>query len=136
MRDYFLKAAEFAREARVWEEAIVGRPNTIAVNSDFSDPFEMIEAFAAAHRKKAQLDAATLERITRRLDELERSADQSSARRTSHPGNDEGSRGYLRCAARDARDWLAWVESFQISKRSAAASFATSSISTQWTSTR
>src|SRR5438132_2304365 len=42
MRDYFLRAAEIARDASLWEEAIVGRPNTIVVNSDFSDPFEMI----------------------------------------------------------------------------------------------
>jgi [protein-PII] uridylyltransferase len=78
MRDYFLRAAEFAREARVWEEAIVGRPNTISVNSDFSDPFEMIEAFAAAHRKKAHLDAATLEKISHRLT-------NSNGALTNHP---------------------------------------------------
>jgi len=68
MRDYFLRAAEIAREARFWEEAIVGRPNTISVNSDFSDPFDMIEAFAEAHRKKARLDSATLDAIRRRLE--------------------------------------------------------------------
>ncbi|HEY2384129.1 MAG TPA: HD domain-containing protein [Terriglobia bacterium] len=67
MRDYFLRAAEIAREARFWEEAIVGRPNTISVNSDFSDPFEMIDAFAEAHRKNALLDSATLETIRQRL---------------------------------------------------------------------
>jgi [protein-PII] uridylyltransferase len=78
MRDYFLRAAEFAREARVWEEAIIGRPNTISVNSDFSDPFEMIEAFGAAHRKKARLDAATLEKISHRLT-------NSNGALTNHP---------------------------------------------------
>src|SRR5215475_2809273 len=67
MRDYFLRAAEIAREARFWEEAIVGRPNTITVKSDFADPFDMIDAFAEAHRKKACLDSATLEAIQRRL---------------------------------------------------------------------
>src|SRR5215469_11430983 len=67
MRDYFLRAAEIAREARFWEEAIVGRPNTITVKSDFADPFDMIDAFAEAHRKKARLDSATLEAIQRRL---------------------------------------------------------------------
>jgi len=67
MRDYFLRAAEIAREARFWEEAIVGRPNTITVKSDFADPFDMIDAFAEAHRKKACLDSATLEAIRRRL---------------------------------------------------------------------
>ena len=72
----------------------------------------MIEAFADAHQKKAQLDAATLTAITRRLDELERSADQSSARRPPRPGNDEGSQGHLRCAARDARSRACWAEIF------------------------
>jgi [protein-PII] uridylyltransferase len=67
MRDYFLRAAEIAREARFWEEAIVGRPNTITVKSDFADPFDMIDAFAEAHRKKARLDSVTLEAIQRRL---------------------------------------------------------------------
>jgi [protein-PII] uridylyltransferase len=61
MRDYFLRAAEIAREARFWEETVVGRPNTISVHSDFSDPFDMIEAFAEAHRKKARLDSGTLD---------------------------------------------------------------------------
>jgi [protein-PII] uridylyltransferase len=67
MRDYFLRAAEIAREARFWEETVVGRPNTISVNSDFSDPFEMIEAFAEAHRKKARLDSVTLDEMRRRI---------------------------------------------------------------------
>src|SRR5215475_4504882 len=67
MRDYFLRAAEIAREARFWEEAIVGRPNTITVKSDFADPFDMIDAFAEAHHKKARLDSATLEAIRQRL---------------------------------------------------------------------
>jgi [protein-PII] uridylyltransferase len=67
MRDYFLRAAEIAREARFWEEAVVGRPNTISVISDFADPFDMIDAFADAHRKKARLDSATLEAVRRRL---------------------------------------------------------------------
>jgi [protein-PII] uridylyltransferase len=67
MRDYFLRAGEIAREARFWEEAIVGRPNTITVKSDFADPFDMIDAFAEAHRKKARLDSATVEAVRRRL---------------------------------------------------------------------
>ena len=67
MRDYFLSAAQIAREARFWEEVVVGRPNTISVSSDFSDPFEMVEAFAEAHRKKAQLDSATLDAVRKRL---------------------------------------------------------------------
>jgi [protein-PII] uridylyltransferase len=67
MRDYFLKAGDIARPASFWEDAIVGTPNSIGFTSDFSDPFEMIEAFAEAHRKKARLDSATLSAIRRRL---------------------------------------------------------------------
>jgi [protein-PII] uridylyltransferase len=67
MRDYFLRAADIAQESRRWEEAIVGRRNTITIDSDFSDPFDMIGAFAEAHSKKVQLDAATIDRIRRRL---------------------------------------------------------------------
>lgn len=67
MRDYFLRAADIAQEARRWEETILGRRNTITIDSDFSDAFEMIGAFAEAHRKKVQLDAATVDRIRRRL---------------------------------------------------------------------
>jgi len=69
MRDYFLRAAEIARAASLWEEAIVGRPNTITVNSDFSDPFDMVSAFAEAHKRNARLDAATLVAIRRKLAE-------------------------------------------------------------------
>src|SRR5579883_522584 len=78
MRDYFLRAGEIAREARFWEEAIVGRPNTITVNSDFSDPFDMVEAFAEAHRKKAQLDSGTIESIRQRIS-------TSNGALTNHP---------------------------------------------------
>jgi len=67
MRDYFLKAGEIARRANFWEDAIVGTPNSISFTSDFTDPFEMIEAFAEAHQKKAQLDSPTLAAIKRRL---------------------------------------------------------------------
>jgi [protein-PII] uridylyltransferase len=67
MRDYFLKAGEIARPASFWEEAIVGTRNTISFTSEFADPFEMIEAFAEAHQKKARLDAPTLSAIRRRL---------------------------------------------------------------------
>ena len=67
MRDYFLNAAEIARRATFWEEAIVGSPNRITVNSDFADPFEMLEAFAEAHRRKAKLDPTTLARMRRRV---------------------------------------------------------------------
>jgi [protein-PII] uridylyltransferase len=67
MRDYFLKAGEIARPASFWEDAIVGTPNSISFTSDFADPFEMIEAFAEAHQKKARLDSATLSAIRRRL---------------------------------------------------------------------
>jgi [protein-PII] uridylyltransferase len=67
MRDYFLKAGEIARRASFWEEAIVGSPNSISFTSDFSDPFEMIEAFAEAHQKKARLDPPTLTAIRRQL---------------------------------------------------------------------
>ena len=67
MRDYFLKAGEIARPASFWEDAIVGTPNSISFTSDFADPFEMIEAFAEAHQKKARLDSATLSGIRRRL---------------------------------------------------------------------
>jgi [protein-PII] uridylyltransferase len=67
MRDYFLRAAEIARDASLWEEAIVGRPNTITVRSDFSDPFDMVSAFADAHKRKARLDSATLAAIRKRL---------------------------------------------------------------------
>jgi [protein-PII] uridylyltransferase len=67
MRDYFLKAGEIARRASFWEEAIVGSPNSISFTSDFTDPFEMIEAFAEAHQKKARLDSSTFTAIRRQL---------------------------------------------------------------------
>src|SRR5215468_7000123 len=67
MRDYFLRAGDIARPASFWEDAIVGTPNSISFTSDFEDPFEMIEAFAEAHQKKARLDSATLSAIKRRL---------------------------------------------------------------------
>src|SRR6185295_16875422 len=67
MRDYFLKAGEIARRASFWEDAIVGSPNSISFTSDFSDPFEMIEAFAEAHQKKARLDSSTLSAVRRQL---------------------------------------------------------------------
>src|SRR5262249_31998422 len=63
MRDYFHKAGEIARPSSFWEEAIVGTRNTISFTSEFEDPFEMIEAFAEAHQKKARLDAPTLSAI-------------------------------------------------------------------------
>ena len=67
MRDYFLRASEIARQASMWEEEIGGSKNRIAYHSDFTDPFEMIEAFAEAHRKKASLHAVTLTAIRQRL---------------------------------------------------------------------
>jgi [protein-PII] uridylyltransferase len=67
MRDYFLKAGEIARPAGFWEDAIVGTPNSLSFTSEFADPFEMIDAFAEAHQKKARLDSATLSAIRRRL---------------------------------------------------------------------
>jgi len=67
MRDYFLKAGEVARRASMWEEEVVGSPNRIAVRSDFGDPFDMIEAFAEAHRNKARLHPVTLAAIRNRL---------------------------------------------------------------------
>jgi [protein-PII] uridylyltransferase len=67
MRDYFLNAGEIARRANFWEEAIVGTPNSISFTSEFDDPFEMIEAFAEAHQKKARLDSPTLAAIRRQL---------------------------------------------------------------------
>jgi len=67
MRDYFLKAGEIARPTSFWEDAIVGTPNSISFTSEFADPFEMIEAFAEAHQKKARLDSSTLSAIRRRL---------------------------------------------------------------------
>jgi [protein-PII] uridylyltransferase len=70
MRDYFLNAAEIARRATAWEESIAGSPNRISVASDFQDPFEMIEAFVEAHRRKVKLDPATLTRMRRRITEL------------------------------------------------------------------
>ena len=70
MRDYFLNAAEIARHATLWEEAIVGKPACIPVHSDFADPFEMVEVFADAHRRKLRIDPATLIRIRRRVTDL------------------------------------------------------------------
>ncbi|MBI2150722.1 MAG: hypothetical protein HYU27_08990, partial [Acidobacteria bacterium] len=67
MRDYFLKAGEIARRASFWDEAIAGTPNSIGFSSEFSDPFEMIEAFAEAHQKKARLDSSTLSAIKRQI---------------------------------------------------------------------
>lgn len=67
MRDYFLKAGEIARQAGEWEEATVGSPNRVSISSDFADPFEMLDAFAEAHRRKARLDTTTLAAIRQRL---------------------------------------------------------------------
>ena len=67
MRDYFMKAGDIARQASLWEEAIIGSPNRVSIPSDFSDPFDMIKAFAEAHRKKARLDSATLAAIRQRV---------------------------------------------------------------------
>jgi UTP:GlnB (protein PII) uridylyltransferase len=60
MRDYFLKASQIARRAAMWEEEVGRSRNRVAIQSDFSDPFDMVEAFAEAHRKKASLHAVTL----------------------------------------------------------------------------
>jgi len=70
MRDYFLNAGEIARRTAVWEEAVVGSPNRISIASDFNDPFEMIDAFAEAHRRKVKVDPATLARMRRRITQL------------------------------------------------------------------
>src|SRR6266571_3250807 len=67
MHDYFLKAGEIARQASLWEEAVIGSPSRVSIPSDFSDPFDMIKAFAEAHRKKARLDSATLAAIRQRV---------------------------------------------------------------------
>jgi [protein-PII] uridylyltransferase len=67
MRDYFMRAGEIAREAGLWEEAVIGSPSRVSIPSDFSDPFDMIKAFAEAHRKKARLDSATLAAIRQRV---------------------------------------------------------------------
>ncbi len=67
MRDYFLKAREVARQASLWEEAVIGSPSRVSIPSDFSDPFDMLKAFAEAHRKKARLDSATLAAIRQRV---------------------------------------------------------------------
>jgi len=70
LRDYFLRAGEIARRASMWEEEVGGTPNRIAIRSDFNDPFEMIEAFAEAHRQKSGLHAVTLAAIRNRLSSL------------------------------------------------------------------
>jgi [protein-PII] uridylyltransferase len=67
MRDYFLRAADIARRAEMWGEEVIGHPNRIAIQSDFRDPFDTIEAFAEAHRRKAGLHAVTLTAIRQRL---------------------------------------------------------------------
>jgi [protein-PII] uridylyltransferase len=67
MRDYFLKASQIARRAAMWEEEVGRSRNRVAIQSDFSDPFDMVEAFAEAHRKKASLHAVTLAAISQRL---------------------------------------------------------------------
>jgi [protein-PII] uridylyltransferase len=67
MRDYFLRASEVAQRASMWEEEIGGSRNRIAYPSDFSDPFQMIEAFAEAHRRKASLHAVTISAIRQGL---------------------------------------------------------------------
>jgi [protein-PII] uridylyltransferase len=67
MRDYFLRAGEVARQAGLWEEAVIGSPSRVSIPSDFSDPFDMIKAFSEAHRKKARLDSATLAAIRNRV---------------------------------------------------------------------
>src|SRR5262249_22504068 len=70
MRDYFLHASYVANRASMWEEEIGGSRNRISFQSDFSDPFDMIEAFAEAHRKKASLHAVTLNAIRQRLNSI------------------------------------------------------------------
>jgi [protein-PII] uridylyltransferase len=67
MRDYFMKAGEIVRQATLWEEAVTGSRSRVSIPSDFSDPFDMIRAFAEAHRKKARLDSATLTSIRQRV---------------------------------------------------------------------
>ena len=67
MRDYFLKASDIARRAAMWEEEVVGHPNQVSVQSDFRDPFEMVHAFAEAHKNKASLHPVTLAAIRQRL---------------------------------------------------------------------
>jgi len=71
MRDYFLRAGEIARRASMWEEEFVGSPNRIAIRSDFNDPFEMIDAFAEAHKKKSALHPVTLAAIRNRLSKID-----------------------------------------------------------------
>ena len=71
MRDYFLRAGDIARRASMWEEEVAGSPNRIAIRSDFNDPFEMIEAFAEAHRRKSGLHAVTLAAIRNRLSSVD-----------------------------------------------------------------
>ena len=60
MRDYFMKAGEAAQRAAYWEETIVGSTNRMTVSVIPADPFEIINLFAEAHRRKARLDAPTL----------------------------------------------------------------------------
>src|SRR2546428_7883326 len=67
MRDYFLKAGEVARQASLWEEAVIGSTSRVSLPSRFSDPFDMIKTLAGRHRKKARLDSATLAAIRQRV---------------------------------------------------------------------
>src|SRR5207249_9133187 len=70
MRDYFLNAAEISRRATTWEEEIAGSPHRITIDSDFEDPFSMIDVFAEAHRYKLKINPATLARMRRRITTL------------------------------------------------------------------
>ena len=102
MRDYFLQASQIARRASMWEEEVGRSRSKIAIQSDFSDPFDMIEAFAEAHRKKASLHAVTLSAIRQRLNGFRRHPREQSAGGARHPRDDEGPRRHLRHAAGDA----------------------------------
>ena len=102
MRDYFLKAGVLAREASFWEEEIVGHPNMLSIRSNFADPFEMVSAFAEAH-KEARLDSPTLVSIRQRLRMTNGVLANSPKAGRAVLEADEGSGGNLRNAARDAR---------------------------------
>src|SRR2546428_11312177 len=62
-----MRAGEVARQASFWEEGFFGSQSRASIPSDFSDPFDMIKAFAEPHRKKARLDSATLAAIRQRV---------------------------------------------------------------------
>src|SRR3989449_10294937 len=60
MRDYFLKAGEVARQASLWEEAVIGSPKRVIIPFYFFDTFEMNKGFTEWRLEKTRVHSGTL----------------------------------------------------------------------------